>query len=211
MNARKISLYTLVLFFIFTFYTLGIPSNVYATNYFVKKTGNDGLAGTDWDTAKQTIGAALLLVDSTDGPDTVHVAAGTYVENLSIDNSSTPNKYDNLSLLGGYPEGGSGDRDPETNETIVDGSGTSDSTVTLDSVSGCTIDGFTITGGSGKSGGGFYRGGGIYCSSSSPTTISNNKIIDNDIESLTNHLGGGIYCDYSEVTTIGNIINKVLQ
>ena len=86
--------------------------------------------------------------------------------------------------MGGYPAGG-GDRDPDANDTIVDGADAG-SVVVIDTKDYVTIDGFTIINGSAT------YGGGICCYVSSSPTLANCTISGN-----TGEYGGGIYCDNS--------------
>jgi parallel beta-helix repeat protein len=132
-----------------------------------------GWGVTHFDSIQDGIDAADL------GGATVHVAAGTYNEDITLANG--------VSVLGA----GAG-------VTIIDGTGlnpvvTAGSTV----AAGMVLDGFTITGGSTSYGGGMYNnnasptvsncvftgnsafsgGGAIYISSSSHPTIINNTLI----------------------------------
>ena len=157
-------------------------------HYVDADSGNDTTNnGNSWADAFATIQKGIE--DCTDGtcddPDVIHVAKGTYYENIVLDT--------NITLLGGYPSGG-GARDPAANETIIDGS-PGGSVVTIDTKDCVTIDGFTIQNGEAND------GGGIFCHDSSPT-IQNNTITDN-----TAHSGsGGIYCYYSSPTITDNTI-----
>ncbi len=149
-------------------------------HYVDAASGDDNDSGDSWDDAFATIQKAIDVCEegTCDDPDVIHVAEGTYVENLVLDS--------NITMLGGYPAGG-GARDPDTYETIIDGNAV-DSVVTIDAKECLTIDGFTITNGSAT------NGGGIYCYDSSPTlidlTISNNDAYD----------GAGMYCSNSSPT-----------
>jgi hypothetical protein len=187
------------LFFLFIFGMLNAPMIAHAADYFVDKTNGDDLYdGLDWSTAKETIGTAILIADPGDGPDTIHVAAETYPEKIIFRN--------NLTLWGGYPSGG-GERNPEANETIIDGNN-SGSVVTFDSVENCTIDGFTIQNGSGSELAPNRKvGGGIYCLNSL-CTISHNIIISNDVKTENWGEGGGICCMYSSPVILENIIQE---
>ena len=162
-------------------------STICLADYYVKTPahgGSDLNAGTSWATAKATISAAISSVSSTD---TVHVAAGTYTENISF--------VSNLTLLGGYPATGGDSQNPSIYETIIDGRGMG-SVVTFNFNTSCTIDGFTLQNGNASS-----DGGGINCINSS-ATISNNRIINN----TTPGGGGGIHIYRVTYTITGNSI-----
>jgi len=97
---------------------------------------------------------------------TVHVAEGTYTENIDFKGKDITVKSENGAAL-----------------TTIDG-GAAGTVVTFDDgeTSGAVLDGFTITNGNG------FTGGGIYCSNSSPTII-NNIITENHALIV----GGGIF------------------
>lgn len=184
----------------------GLTSPAVAGTVFVSTLGNDGNDGLTWATAKRTVQAGL---NTAVGGDEVWVAAGSYVENITL-------KLD-VALYGGFVgnETELSQRDWATNKTILDGN-QAGSVVT--SPSGATaatrIDGFTIRNGS---------RGGIYCSSSSPTiannTISGNSghgiactscsplILNNIITANSSRYdGGGIYLEESSPTIANNTI-----
>jgi len=137
--------------------------------------------GASWATAYHAVQAGL---DAASSGDEVWVAAGTYVENITL--------KDGVGLYGGFAgtETAREQRDWSVNETILDGN---DSGSVVKALSGTTaatgIDGFTI-----RNGGGYW-GAGIYCWHSSPT-ITNNAITGNG--------GGGIYCIWGSSPTIAN-------
>jgi hypothetical protein len=159
------------------------------------------------------------------GETTIVVAGGTYNENIQVEDKT-------ILLFGGFAGGsttdytnGDGgdfdDRDPSAYQSHIKGDGT-DSVVTLIKTGSGRIDGFRITGGTGKlsgvPGGEWWRydGGGIYCYGGSPT-ISNNIIEDNDtrhLESATSdNFGGGIWATdhYNEdqhVSIIDNLVRN---
>jgi hypothetical protein len=113
------------------------------------------------------------------------VAAGTYPENIVLQAK--------VALLGGYPSGG-GKRDPSVNATTIDGS-KAGSVVTITSVTGVTIDGFTIRNAGGS---GFTC---IACSYVVSGKITNNNVM-NSLE------GDGIQMYHCQGTTIsGNLIS----
>ncbi|MBN2210399.1 MAG: hypothetical protein JW709_03305 [Sedimentisphaerales bacterium] len=83
------------------------------------------------------------VIDTSTYGDTVHVAAGTYIENLALKNG--------VALLGAGAA-----------TTTIDG-GQAGSVITSDGCDPNTlVDGFTITNGSGHDGGGYTLGGGMY-------------------------------------------------
>ena len=180
-----------------------LPTFLRAADIYVDAwSGNDSYSGMDWLNAKKSIAAGLALSESLAGPDTVHVAAGTYVENITLVSQTI--------LLGGYPSGG-GTRDPAAYETIIDGGA---GLTTVRGADNATIDGFTITGGKGENTGtDEVVGGGIACYGTSPT-ISHNKITGNNITGGTNPKtdtgedasGAGIYCINSAAVITDNLI-----
>ncbi len=147
--------------------------------------GNDGNDGLSWGSAKGTIAGALVLAS---GSDTLHVAEGTYTEQLSVLQSG-------LSLLGGYPSEG-GVRDPESYESIIDGSG-SGIPFTIETAVDILIDGFRITSGLGAAGGGMLC---VDCTA----TIQNNVISENTCTGVQG--GGGISVVNSDVDILSNVI-----
>jgi len=163
---------TLPLVAIMTVFAI-MAAGAYAKDYYVDASASGSGTGENWANAFNTIQEGIDACSGT-SPDTVHVAAGTYGENIVLDSYVT--------LLGGYPPGG-GTRDPDLNVTTINGQAV-DSAVKISSKTGVIIDGFTIQNGSADLG-----GGGIYCDNSSPTltdcTISGNT---------ANFSGGGIYC-----------------
>lgn len=176
----------------FGLYAALTPAAASAAVIFVAPTGNNGNDGLSWATAKQTVTAGLAAAV---GGDQVWVAAGTYVERITL-------KAD-VALYGGL----AGDEDPATfdfaardlaaHETILDGNQTG--RVVLAPVgltATCRIDGFTITRGT------HTQGGGLYALSASPT-IANNKIIANAATSS----GGGLYLRQSNALVVNNSIH----
>ncbi len=75
------------------FAALSLTSDAHATDYFVRKTGNDGNLGTSAGTAWLTIDYA---VDNVAAGDTIYVGAGTYIEEVNpavAGTVSNPIKY----------------------------------------------------------------------------------------------------------------------
>jgi hypothetical protein len=155
-----------------------------------------------YNTIQEAINAA-----ASSGETTIAVAGGTYAENIQIENKT-------IQLYGGFAGGSAADyssgiggnfdtQDPNTNQTHIQGDGT-DSVVTLINPGLGLVDGFRITGGTGKLEGSLeeewrsYHGGGIHCYGGSPT-ISNNIIEDNDTRHLESPpeetFGGGIWAE----------------
>ena len=116
------------LFLLLTFCTAALC--VSASNRYVSPTGDNG-DGKSWEHALQSVATAL---SGRGVGDTVFVAEGVYLEQVSIG--------DGVTLLGGY-DAGSGVRDPELYESVLDGTGltkwilvkyggNADNTITID-------------------------------------------------------------------------------
>lgn len=120
-------------------------------------------------------------IDAASNGDTVLVANGTYVENISFNGKA-------ITVLSSYGPG----------VTIIDGN-QADRVVTIDSNSGvaCSLQGFTLTNGN-TSG----RGGGLFSDGDSPL-IKGNIIYGN---TATNH-GGGVACQGGAPQLLDNIIH----
>ena len=166
-----------------------------AATVHVSTAGNDGNNGQTWATAKKTVQAGLNAAAS---GDQVWVAAGTYVENITLKSE--------VGLYGGFAGTGTEtdlvQRNWAVNVTVLDGNQAgSVVTAPLGATATTRIDGFTIRNGGGTpQSGGSPDGGGISCSASSPT-IANNTITSNSAAS-----GGGIFCQESSPAIIGNTI-----
>lgn len=180
---------------------------------YVSTIGNDANDGLSWATAKLTVSAGLTTAAT---GDQVWVAAGTYVENITL-------KAD-VSLYGGFAgsETSLSQRNWAINKTILDGNKTG-SVVTSPAEAAFTtrIDGFTIRNGISSSGGGIRclnssptianntisgnraddTGGGVYCASTSSPLIANNTIRGNIAT-----YGGGIFCSGSSPKIVNNTI-----
>ncbi|MDO8684074.1 MAG: right-handed parallel beta-helix repeat-containing protein [Armatimonadota bacterium] len=196
MRMRRLSEVVVLTFLCLLFLSCAILP-AHSISIYVSPTGDDGNSGFDWGSAKRTVQAAI---DTANAGDQVWVAAGTYLERITL-------KAD-VAVYGGY-SGGGGSRDPVANVTILDGEN-GNSVVTVPSVADedTIVDGFTIRGGIGRpvwDGFSFtYYGGGVYSSGSS-AVISNNIITGNDAD-----YGGGIYCSGGAPTIKGNrIINNL--
>ena len=139
--------------------------------------GGDGTSGAPF----ATISAAIAAAD--DG-DAVHVAAGSYDENLVIRDKS-------VRLLGGF-DAAFTSRNPAARATCVHG-GQRDAVIALIEAGASVVDGFNIAGGAAYSGDEFYQtGAGIYLDGGDVSirhnVIENNRV-SGDLDSST---GGGI-------------------
>jgi galactitol-specific phosphotransferase system IIB component len=161
------------------------------TDYYVDAVNGNNLTGdgsqsNPW----KTITHALTMVP--DGVSTIHVASGTYNQNLG--ESFPINLKDGVSLQG-----------EDAASTIIDATGSNQSVIYGWGISSLTtIKGFTITGGYSQGDG---AGGGIYLVNSSPV-ISDNIIVDNIASNNTavQGAGGGIFLFSSSPTIDHNII-----
>ncbi len=159
----------------------------------VHPAGNDANDGLTWPAAKRTIQAAL---DAARGGDQIWVAAGTYVECLTMRNG--------VALYGGFAgnEGELTQRDWLANKTIVDADGRGSGVVLRLCLAATTrIDGFTIRNGTGTLVESSAYGGGIYCAASA-ATITNNTVTANTADA-----GSGIYCVQCSVTIANNTVS----
>ncbi|MGD9116922.1 MAG: right-handed parallel beta-helix repeat-containing protein [Dehalococcoidia bacterium] len=144
----------------------GAPiTEVWVDDDYCDVCGNDGHTwGTDaFDNIQDGI-------DTVESPGTVHVAAGSYTENITL--------VDGVDVLG------AGD-----DTTTIDGNA-SGAVVIANSISASTtLDGFTVTNGSGYNSSGNTYGGGMHITNcSSSLTVSNCTFYDNTADE-----GGGIY------------------
>ena len=138
---------------------------------YVSKTGyneNDGSLSNPWATISHA------LSNTPDGG-TIHVADGTYEENISF-------PFDKAIIL--KSENGA-------SSTTIKGDDSSRVVEIVSCPDGTTLDGFTITGGNGN------YGGGIYIEDSSAT------IQDNTISGNIANRGGGIFIGAASSPTIG--------
>ena len=167
--------------------------------YVQQSVGNDANPGTAWGTgnAVATIKRGLELAIANAGPDTIHVAAGTYAENSSLYYSGN-----DTTLLGSYPASGAGPRDRTATPSIIDGSGTG-AVVSIAGVNNVVLDRFVIQNGSAPSGGGVYFG-----YDTSNVTLSNNLIQNN----VAQGLGGGIAAGGGGPSISGlKLLNNVIR
>ena len=120
-------------------------------------------------------------IDAAVNGDSILVAPGTYVENISF--------YGKAIIV----KGSSG---PDV--TIIDGNQVG-KVVTFNNGEGknSVLDGFTVTNGDG-----YQDGGGVYCIHASPT-IKNNIITGNMVPKY----GGGIHCSFSQPVIENNTIS----
>jgi len=162
-------------------------------------------AGGDIYPYSRPLWAAHNIQDAVDAAwenDSVMVAAATYHENITVESE--------VVLLGGWDSGFTS-RDPSVNVTTIQNMG---SVVSFMNVTGfCGIDGFTITGGSGKGGqfpnSGVY-GGGVFVYYASPS-ITDNTIVNCGYTSSSQFSGGGaIFCGNGSITVTGNTITDCI-
>ncbi|HTR82123.1 MAG TPA: T9SS type A sorting domain-containing protein [Bacteroidota bacterium] len=182
------------------------------TVYFVKQSGDDGMAGTSWETAFATLQKALSVAAS---GNQIWVAAGTYTPSTSSQSAKFQLKS-GVAIYGGFAgtESSLEDRDWQTNVTTLSGDIDNDGTlngnsyhvVSAISVSGTAVlDGFVITGGGGATD---IGGGGIELLFASPM-LSNLIITGNNSGTNSTDFGGGLYTDggtpvLTNVTFSGN-------
>jgi putative cofactor-binding repeat protein len=131
--------------------------------------------------------------------DSIMVAAATYYSPVLVEKA--------VMLLGGW-DAGFESRDPSVNVTTIQSLGSVVAFMNIDGF--CGVDGFTLTGGSGKTaqipGNGIY-GGGVFSYNASPT-ITGNIITDCGYTNSSQFSGGGgIACYNGSVTIGGNTIS----
>lgn len=168
-------------------------NSIYRVKSDVSGGNNDG---STWGDAYATIGDALSACSA---GDEIWVAAGIYSESLTPPSG--------LGLYGGFngTESDRGARLPQTNLTVIDGSGgASDHVITLDSVSNVTIDGFTIAGGIADGGSPDDNGGGITASNIDASVVISNCYISGNTASAS---GGGLYLNAASPTLVNCILS----
>jgi len=163
-------------------------------NFYVDgNLGDDNNTGLSWATAKQSIAAAMTLAAAANGG-TIHVAAWTYTENVSL--------VSNVRLWGGYPQGG-GERAPNVFLTLIEGNGI-DPAVRISNVTNVELDGFTVLNGRG------VYGAGLHISRAQAIHVTNNIIRDNVSAGSPTLLnlayGGGVYVEGVDIRLEGNLI-----
>ena len=170
-------------------YTQGAPREP-PIRYVDASAPSDG-DGRSWATAYQKVSPAIS--EWTTAGLEIWVAGGTYHESLVI-------LEDNTALFGGFvgTETAREQRDWADHPTILAATGLGTRVVTIDSVEGTTIDGFSITGGAATGSYPDDHGGGLYYSDVDSATLAHCTIIDN----FADHCGGGIYCWISSPTLI---------
>jgi hypothetical protein len=172
------------------FLTLLVAAGASAADIHVDgTTGDDARDGLMWSNALRTIGRAVAVARNLPGPDTIHVAAGAYTQNVLLDVSD-------VTLLGGYPSGG-GARNPTANLTVIDGGGLGPALTVSGSggavvLSGITVDGFTLTNGRSLVRSGYVFGGGGAFIEEAEVALTNNVVRDNVADGVAGK-GGGVY------------------
>lgn len=152
--------------------------------------GGDGSAARPFNDVKAAIAAA------SDGA-VVQVAAGTYEQSLTIEGKR-------IGLYGGFAAGGDfRSRDRRAHVTTLAGTGSAVVSVLAD---GVVIDGFRITGGTGRCDEYRCQGGGVFVQADD-VEIARNEISGNKVEHKEYNaaLGGGIYAA-GKVRIIGNVV-----
>ncbi len=151
------------------------PSN---NDLYVDDTATGTNDGSSWANAFTDLQDALAIGEGK----TIHIAEGTYKPTSGTQRGIFFDFPSDCTILGGYPNGGSANRDPETHGVYlngdVDGDGTpagnSYHVVRLGNVSNVVADGITIQNGNADNASSFARsrGGGVYSSGSSSTFIN---------------------------------------
>lgn len=183
-------------------------AQVSAADVYVKAgaTGN----GTSWNDAKGDL--SRVLFDASAGT-TVHVAAGDYKPTCNFNGETANNREfrfklgGGVTVLGGYPANGEGERDPKANLTVLNGdlgNGTKVYTVAFVSLGSemAVVDGVTIQNGKGDSGDHFgdfsggagaiiLKGGGNALEGSSPVGMGL-RLANCTIKDCTANWGGAM-------------------
>jgi len=150
-----------------------------AANYYVDASATGVNNGTSWTDAYITIQDAVDTAWAAGGGE-VWVAAGTYTSLSNPVVTMMPGVH----IYGGFAGGETsrGQRDWETNETIIDGENARRCVVGANSA---TLDGFTLWHGHSS----YNHGGGMYNNAVSPT-VANCMFLANSVEEGD---GGGMY------------------
>ena len=179
------------------------------TDYYVDQVnGDNSNSGLSWNDAVKTITSAVLRCDTgaPGYPDVIHVAAGTYTENIVL--------HSHITLLGGYPPGG-GDRNPIVNETRIDGAGSTQALLSFDDEA-IWVDGFFIVTGAGAdfSGGRMIRFSHCAFHNNSGSYGAAFNCSDSIVEFThcqfkynTSNQGGAVYFNDSDVTVTNCIFH----
>ncbi len=174
---------------------------------YVDHTATGAHDGSSWANAFTDLQTALVAASS---GATIYVAQGVYKPTTGADRTATFQLKSGVTLLGGYPTGGIGSRDPKINVTTLSGDllGNDNSNIAYDEAtrsenachvvtgsgtnSTAKLDGFTISGGNAND---YYAlgnsgsfGAGMYTNAGSPT-VQNVTFINN---SAMNY-GAGMY------------------
>lgn len=184
-----------------TFLATFVCGSALAATVYVDLNAGGFANGSSWDDAYTTIQDGI---DNASNGDETWVAAGTYTEVITMSSGA--------GLFGGFDgtETSRSERDPDSNEVVIDGTGAASSVVTIDTIVNATISGVTVTNGEATNGGGFFvdsvdftvtitdcvikgnsasgDGGGMYIIDSSPD-IFDCVLIDN----LATSEGGGMF------------------
>jgi len=185
---KRVVLYAIVLF------AICLSKVALGAVWYVDVDNQGSQDGTQWSKAFTTIQAGIDAAFD-DGGGEVWVAEGTYSESITLRSG--------VSMYGGFVgnETQISQRDISEHPTIIDASEAESGSpayhvAVMESVTGCRIDGFTLTGGEG----GYTEdwkteyGGGIFCYHSDKTnTIANCKITGNSAP----WDGGGLYLERS--------------
>jgi predicted outer membrane repeat protein len=155
------------------------PDEVWVDNDYCDVCGNDGHT---W--GYDAFDVIQDGIDAVTSPGTVHVAAGTYTENITL--------KDGANVLGA---GATSIIDGNSNGTVV----YADTITTA-----TTFSGFTIQNGSGYGLVSQSYGGGMYVTDSSALTVSNCTFSGNS----ATHVGGGIYTYNSPITVTNCAFNS---
>jgi hypothetical protein len=149
---------------------------IYRTATYVSAATGSDLTG-DGSAGNPFATVALGLAETTGGGQ-VHVARGTYHENLLIGRT--------VILFGGYAET-DWSRDIAANTTVLNGGGAGNTVRIIGDMTSATVEGFTITGG--EAGAGSVRGGGVRIHPNASALIRRNVITGNHAAA-----GGGGVC-----------------